>query len=85
MGKLGKILRNILIVCGVLFILLLLLPDDEENLSQEQVQTTVVHPTVADETQAAFTEEMVKEKQAAIKGDGSDTVTVLVYMNGSDL
>ena len=85
MGKLGKILRNILIVCGVLFILLLLLPDDEENLSQEQVQTTVVQPTVADETQAAFTEEMVKEKQAAIKGDGSDTVTVLVYMNGSDL
>lgn len=85
MGKLGKILRNILIVCGALFILLLLLPGDEENLSQEQVQTTVVQPTVADEAQAAFTEEMVKEKQATIKGDGSDTVTVLVYMNGSDL
>ena len=36
MGKLGKILRNILIVCGALFILLLLLPDarlfDEADL-----------------------------------------------------
>ena len=30
MKKLGKFFRGILIVCGVLFIILLLLPDDEE-------------------------------------------------------
>ena len=31
MKKLGKLFRNLLIVCGVLFIIALLLPDEEEN------------------------------------------------------
>lgn len=85
MKKLGKILRNILIACGVLFIILLLLPDDSEDLPAEQTPTTLVQPTTATGIEAAFTEEMVKEKQSNLKGDGTDTVTVLVYMNGSDL
>ena len=85
MKKLGKILRNILIVCGVLFIILLLLPDDSAELPAEQPPTTLVQPTTVAGTEAAFTEEMVKEKQSTLKGDGTDTVTVLVYMNGSDL
>ena len=84
MEKFGKILRNILIVCGVLFVILLLLPDDEEAPAA-QAQTVPVQTTAVEETKSAFTAEMVKEKQAEIKGDGSDTVTVLVYMNGSDL
>ena len=37
MKKLGKLLRNMLLVCGVLFIIVLLLPDDEEmSANQEQ-------------------------------------------------
>ena len=89
MKKLGKILRNLLIVCGVLFVVLLLLPDEEEALPAGQqpaasVQTTA-DSAVENAPASAFTEEMVKEKQAEIKGDGSDIVTVLVYMNGSDL
>ena len=43
MKKLGKLLRNLLIVCGVLFIIVLLLPDDEEmsaNQEQTGVETT---------------------------------------------
>ena len=42
MKKLGKLLRNMLIVCGVLFIIVLLLPDDEEmpaNQEQTGVET----------------------------------------------
>ena len=85
MKKLGKILRNILIVCGVLFIILLLLPDDSAELPAEQNPTTLVQPTTATGTETTFTEEMVKEKQSNLKGDGTDTATVLVYMNGSDL
>ena len=82
MGKLGKILRNLLIVCGVLFIIVLLLPDDAEDSPAEQGTALSV---AAEEMKSAFTEEMVKEKQSNVKGDGNDIVTVLVYMNGSDL
>ena len=42
MKKLGKLLRNMLLVCGVLFISVLLLPDDEEmpaNQEQTGVET----------------------------------------------
>ena len=82
MKKLGKFFRGILIVCGVLFIILLLLPDDEEPAAP---QGQMVGVQTATEPQSPFTEEMVKEKQAEIRGDGSDAATVLVYMNGSDL
>ena len=82
MKKLGKFFRGILIVCGVLFIILLLLPDDEEPAAP---QGQIVGVQTATEPQSPFTEEMVKEKQAEIRGDGSDAATVLVYMNGSDL
>ena len=85
MEKFGKILRNILIVLGVLFVILLLLPDDEEEAPAAQAPTAPAQTLATEETKSAFTTEMVKEKQADIKGDGSDTVTVLVYMNGSDL
>ena len=85
MKKLGKLLRALLIGCGVLFVIILLLPDDTGEPSASQGQTTIAQETTANEIESPFTEEMVKEKQANIKGDGSDIVTVLVYMNGSDL
>lgn len=106
MKKLGKLLRNMLLVCGVLFIIVLLLPDDEE-MSANQEQTGVETASgigtqtgtetasgaetlegaehVASAAENPFPEDMVKEKQTEIKGDGKDQATVFVYMNGSDL
>lgn len=117
MKKLGKMLRNILVVCGVLFLIILILPDDEEmpaNQEQTGIETAADAEALtgaaenagadADAstgaaagaeaasaglalggTENSFPEEMVKEKQVNIKGDGNDVATVLVYMNGSDL
>ena len=106
MKKLGKLLRNLLIICGVLFIIALLLPDEEEMpADQEQTgvetasgigtqtgtETASGAETLAGAEHAAgaaenpFPEDMVKEKQTEIKGDGKDQATVFVYMNGSDL
>lgn len=106
MKKLGKLLRNMLLVCGVLFIIVLLLPDDEEmpaNQEQTGVETasgigtqTGTETALGAETlegaehaagaaENSFPEDMVKEKQTEIKGDGKDQATVFVYMNGSDL
>lgn len=106
MKKLGKLLRNLLIICGVLFIIALLLPDEEE-MPADQEQTSVETASgigtqtgtetasgaetlagaeyVAGAAQNSFPEDMVKEKQTEIKGDGKDQATVFVYMNGSDL
>lgn len=107
MKKLGKLLRNMLIVCGVLFIIVLFLPDDEEELPADHGQTGVetaagIGTQTGTETASgaetltgaehaagaaenSFPEDMVKEKQTEIKGDGKDRATVFVYMNGSDL
>ena len=100
MKKLGKLLRNLLIVCGVLFIIALLLPDEEEKpADQEQTsvetasgigtqtgtETASGAETLAGAAENFFPEDMVKEKQTEIKGDGKDQATVFVYMNGSDL
>lgn len=106
MKKLGKLLRNLLIICGVLFIIALLLPDEEE-MPADQEQTSVETASgigtqtgtetasgaetlagaehVAGAAENSFPEDMVKEKQTEIKGDGKDQATVFVYMNGSDL
>lgn len=106
MKKLGKLLRNLLIICGVLFIIALLLPDEEE-MPADQEQTSVETAAgigtqtgtetasgaetlagaehVAGAAENSFPEDMVKEKQTEIKGDGKDQATVFVYMNGSDL
>lgn len=106
MKKLGKLLRNLLIICGVLFIIALFLPDEEEMpADQEQTsvetasgigtqtgtetasgaETLVGAEHAAGAAENPFPEDMVKEKQTEIKGDGKDQATVFVYMNGSDL
>lgn len=57
MKKLGKLLRNLLIVCGVLFIIVLLLPDDEEmsaNQEQTGVETTAGAEHVAGTAENSF-------------------------------
>ena len=97
MTPLCKILLNILLVFCVLFIIVLLLPDDEEmpaNQEQTGVETaagigtqTGTEPAAGAEHAAgaaenSFPADMVKEKQTEIKGDGKDQATVFVYMNG---
>ena len=43
MKKLGKLLRNLLIICGVLFIIALLLPDEEEMPADRNRQSSAVN------------------------------------------
>ena len=62
-GRLFRFVRNLVVAMIVLFVILMLLPDDEETGN-------------AGET--------VSEKEVTTKGDGTDPVTVFVYMNGSD-
>ena len=78
MKKLGKLLRNLLIICGVLFIIALFLPDEEE-MPADQEQTSVETAsgigtqtgtetasgaeTLAGAAKNSFSEDMVKEKQ----------------------
>lgn len=91
MKKLGKFIRNVLIICGVLFVIILLLPEDEDGQMQYNESSTGQLNTGSglqsreDLENISFSPDMVKEKQTVLKGDGSDTVTVLIYMNGSDL
>ncbi len=114
MKKIWKMIKTVLIVCGILFVLLLLLPDDEESSGDDAGSAAMSDMTTDAEgtgeldangnstsdgagrmdengltltstNDTAFTEEMVKTKRSDIKGDGTDIVTVLIYMNGSDL
>ena len=109
--KLLRIVRNILIGCGVLFILLLLIPTDEEEVEQDSTETVAVageetsfqetaskaesileavgakKPSeVEDATTAVW--QLIREKrqqQSSRPQQSAEEVTVLVYMNGSDL
>ena len=62
MKKLGKLLRNLLIICGVLFIIALFLPDEEE-MPADQEQTSVETAAGAEHAAGAaenpFLEDMV--------------------------
>lgn len=74
--------RKLLVLLGVLFVVFMLIPvDDEEELGESKE----VEAASADQGAGIFSEEMVSEKRVHLNGDGSDVVTVLVYMNGSDL
>ena len=98
-GRLFRFVRNLVVVMIVLFVILMLLPDDEETGDAgETVSERVVKESdrndPASESQnsgnseveeVTFPADMVSEKEVVPKGDGTDTVTVFVYMNGSDL
>lgn len=59
-----------------------LLEDETENTGMEYVSDT--YDDVVNYN-SLFDTEGVRPKQVQLKGDGTDTVTVLVYMNGSNL
>lgn len=59
------------------------LAQKEEDSSEPitEVTTDVEVPIM----NSLFSEEVVREKKVKVKGNGEDTVTILVYMNGSNL
>lgn len=86
-----KLLRIVGILLVVFFVWVWL--DDEEYEDEDKQAETVtqttsqsVEETAKTEEQAAFTfDDAIREKRVQLKGDGTDTVTILMYMNGSDL
>ena len=72
MKKLGKLLRNMLLVCGVLFIIVLLLPDDEEKVRI----SALLHD---------ITKEYTKEQQLAVFADFGMEVDAVMRCSGEFL
>ena len=98
-GRLFRFVRNLVVAMIVLFVILMLLPDDEEaeyvgETVREQLAKESDWNDPASDRQnsdnsgaeeVTFPTDMVSEKEVTTKGDGTDTVTVFVFMNGSDL
>ena len=80
----------------MLFVILMLLPDDEETgdagetVSERVAKESDRNDPASDSQnsgnseveEVTFPADMVSEKEVVPKGDGTDTVTVFVYMNG---
>ena len=98
-GRLFRFVRNLVVAMIVLFVILMLLPDDEETgdagetVSERVAKESDRNDPASDRQnsdnsgaeEVTFPTDMVSEKEVTTKGDGTDTVTVFVYMNGSDL
>ena len=98
-GRLFRFVRNLVVAMIVLFVILMLLPDDEETgdaggtVSERVAKESDRNDPASDRQnsdnsgaeEVTFPADMVSEKEVTTKGDGTDTVTVFVYMNGSDL
>ena len=98
-GRLFRFVRNLVVVMIVLFVILMLLPDDEETgdagetVSERVAKESDRNDPASDRQnsdnsgaeEVTFPTDMVSEKEVTTKGDGTDTVTVFVFMNGSDL
>jgi hypothetical protein len=87
-GKLGKIIIGVLAVLGILFLILMLIPDDEADESftegiNEENTVTDQHGKPAQ--QAFGSEDTVSDIDLVSVGTGARSATVMVYMNGSDL
>lgn len=96
-----RTVRNILLILVVGFVILMFLPlDEEEQGADALAENTVpaveqnqqtdgnsgsVEGSVAADVAYGFPEDALEEKQVNLNGDGSDVVTVMIYMNGSDL
>ena len=95
-----RTVRNILLILVVGFVILMLLPSDEEEQGADVLAENTVpagqnpqtdgnggseEGSVAANVAYGFPEDVLEEKQVSLNGDGSDVVTVMIYMNGSDL
>ncbi len=77
----------ILLVLVVLFFVWAIFSDDEEDSSSSgSASPAELAASYDNETvEVLFDKDAVREKKVSLKGNGEDTVTVLVYMNGSNL
>ena len=87
-GKLGKIIIGVLAVLGILFLILMLIPDDEADGSftegiNEENTVTDQHGKPAQ--QAFGSGDSGSDIELVSVGTGARSATVMVYMNGSDL
>ncbi len=63
-----------------------LFDDDEPEKKSIEVGTTYERDAVATKSlKAAFGDNVVRDKRTKLKGDGKDKVTILLYVNGSNL
>ena len=87
-GKLGKIIIGVLAVLGILFLILMFIPDDEADGSftegiNEENTVTDQHGKPAQ--QAFGSGDSGSDIELVSVGTGARSATVMVYMNGSDL
>ena len=87
-GKLGKIIIGVLAVLGILFLILMLIPDDEADGSftegiNEENTVTDQHGKPAQ--QAFGSGDSGSDIELVSVGTDARSATVMVYMNGSDL
>ncbi len=89
--KIKRIVITVLATLGVLFIVIMLLPDDEqeysesESVREESVQETVVTQEDHEGINTGGAPEAVPSVETISVGTDAKSATVMVYMNGSDL
>ena len=76
-GILGKLIIGVLIVLGILFLIIMLLPDDEADESYTEESTVT--------GQSEMPENAASNLEPISVGTDAKSATVMVYMNGSDL
>jgi len=85
-GGFGKVIVGILAVLGVLFILLMLMPDDEESIEENEKAGTVASTQTEVVNLDSNAGEASKGEVRTISvGSDAKSATIMVYMNGSDL
>lgn len=93
-SKFKKFLIVLAVLLGLFIVWVWLDDEDYEDERQTASVTESVAPGNATQDNTAEQGEMfasfnfgdaVREKRVKLKGDGTDTVTILMYMNGSDL
>ena len=80
-----KIVVLILAILGVLFIILMLMPEDDELSGGEEGIETVPQVETNTVSQDNYQSQSLEEVTAVDVGTDAKSATVMVYMNGSDL
>ena len=78
----------ILVVGGVVLLLSddeLLVDDSTPSTSYTAASNTVIYDNTAQTQGNDYVDAAIRDPFVNLKGDGTDTVTVMIYMNGSDL
>ncbi len=86
-GKLWKLIIGVLAVLGILFLILMLLPDDEvdESFTEEIKEENTVAQQEKPEQQVIGTEHAESDIKPVSVDTDAKSATIMIYMNGSDL